>query len=267
MQKVRVGSAEIIQLGEGTRGIPGDLAYPDAGDRLREQFPQLLDESGAITVSHACFAVVVGGQTILVDTGLGPTRGGAMLDALQAAGIRPEDVDVVINTHVHGDHTGGNVDEAMDPPKPRFGSARYYFPQLDWDHYRAQEEPPASLARDLEPIANDDRLELYQGEHAIGEALTIIPTPGHTPGHSSVMIQSGEERAYILGDAFVNPLELDEPFWRNMFDWDSEVAGKTRLRLFDRLIQEGTLAAIVHYPPPGLGRFAEVEGRRVWQPI
>jgi glyoxylase-like metal-dependent hydrolase (beta-lactamase superfamily II) len=267
MHKVRVGDAEVIQLGEGTRPIPGSAAYPEAGEQLAQRFPDMLDADGAITVSHACFAVVADGQAILVDTGLGPSRGGAMLDELGAAGIAPADVAIVVNTHVHGDHTGGNVDESADPPAPRFRDARYYFPRLDWDHYRAQAEPPPTLARDLEPIAAHDQLELYEGECAISPSLTLIPTPGHTPGHSSVRVESAGERAYVVGDALVTLLELEEPFWRNMFDWDSQRAGETRLELFDRLIREGALAAIVHYPPPGLGRFAEVAGKRVWRPI
>jgi len=267
MQKVRVGDAEIIQLGEGTRPIPGNLAYPEAGAQLAERFPHLLDENAAVTVSHACFAVVVDGRRILVDTGLGHSRGGAMLDELDAAGIRPDQIDLVVNTHVHGDHTGGNVDDSVDPPAPRFREARYYFPQLDWDHYRAQAEPPPSLARDLEPIAAHDRLELYSGECAPSESVTLIPTPGHTPGHSSVVVDSGGERAYVVGDALITQLELEEPFWKNMFDWDSRIAGQTRVQLLDRLVREQALAAIVHYPPPGLGRFADIDGRRTWRPI
>ena len=103
--------------------------------------------------------------------------------------------------------------------------------------------------------------DLIEGEHQITEELTALPTPGHTPGHISIMIHSAGQRGFILGDVAHSPAQAHYTDWSPSFDVDPDVALTTRHRVLDRLEREGLLISAGHYPEPGFGRPARGEGR------
>jgi glyoxylase-like metal-dependent hydrolase (beta-lactamase superfamily II) len=117
------------------------------------------------------------------------------------------------------------------------------------------------------PLEELGLLELMQGEHALTSELTALPTPGHTPGHMSILISSQGERALILGDAVHHPAQLQEPDWVSRADMDPDQARVTRRALLDRLESEETLIAAGHFPAPGFGNLVRLNGRRYWQPL
>jgi glyoxylase-like metal-dependent hydrolase (beta-lactamase superfamily II) len=115
------------------------------------------------------------------------------------------------------------------------------------------------------PLEQLGLVELMHGEHAISRELTAVPTPGHTPGHVSILITSQGERALVLGDAAHNPAQIIEPDWVSRADMDPDLTRQTRRALIERLEREKILVAAGHFPAPGFGRIVKLEGRRYWQ--
>ena len=103
------------------------------------------------------------------------------------------------------------------------------------------------------------------GEHRLTRDLTAMPTPGHTPGHMSILITSQGERGLILGDAAHNPAQLQETDWVSRADMDPEVTRQTRRALVERLEREQIVVAAGHFPAPGFGKVLRLQGRRYWQ--
>ena len=110
-------------------------------------------------------------------------------------------------------------------------------------------------------------LYLLDGEDIVAEAFTAIPTPGHSPGHASLLVSSGGEQALILGDVFAHPAQVTEPTWNIHFDADKEQASFTRAQLLDWLEADEITVAAGHIPGSGFGRVVNEEGRRHWLPL
>ena len=111
-------------------------------------------------------------------------------------------------------------------------------------------------------------LDLIEGEYSITDELTTLPTPGHTPGHISIVISSGGQRGFILGDIAHSVAQAHYTDWSPAFDVDRNLARRTRHEVLDRLEADGSLVSAGHLlPDPGFGRFVRQEGRRVWQGI
>jgi glyoxylase-like metal-dependent hydrolase (beta-lactamase superfamily II) len=115
------------------------------------------------------------------------------------------------------------------------------------------------------PLEQLGLIEFMNGEHILTRDLTAIPTPGHTPGHMSIMVTSQGERALILGDVVHNPAQVHETDWVSRADMDPDQTRVTRRTLMERLEQEGITAASGHFPAPGFGKVIRLEGRRYWQ--
>jgi glyoxylase-like metal-dependent hydrolase (beta-lactamase superfamily II) len=199
--------------------------------------------------------------TVLVDTGVGPQAmgpGGKLLVELEKAGVDPEDVDTVFLTHLHGDHLGWSV---RPDGEPVFANARYVTQAAEW------EISAPYLGRAIAALDERGVLELLDGEEPVGEELTAIPTPGHSPGHSSLLVSSGGEQALISGDAIVHPAQATEPTWNVHFDMDKEQAARTREMLLAWLEADGITVASGHIPGSGFGRVACDGGGRYWQTL
>jgi glyoxylase-like metal-dependent hydrolase (beta-lactamase superfamily II) len=237
--------------------------YTGAGDALND-YKHYLNEDGAVVLNFGCFLLRDGNMTVLVDTGWGPEMQGKLPEELAAAGVSPGEVDQVLFTHLHGDHTGWNIDRATG--KPLFAKATYLVPGADWAHYSRQAPPPESFTRDVEPLSKLGCMELFEGERQLSPSLTAVPTPGHTPGHTSVAISSGAAKGFILGDVVLSPIDAEEPDFQNSFDWDHEIARTTRLRMLAQLSGDGSIVGASHLPPPGLGRFVKDGTKTRWQP-
>lgn len=262
MKRTRVGNVDVIALVDTVQAYPAAGVYPKAGDAIKA-YSRYLDSEGRVALNFGCFALRDGATTILVDTGLGPESNGQLLAELDAAGVRREAISAVIFTHLHGDHTGWNLERATG--KPNFPNASYLVPRGDWDHYSSQGAP--SFVRDVAPLEALGRLDLIDGERVLTQACVALPTPGHTPGHTSIAISSGSERGFILGDVVLSPIDAEEPSLENSFDWDSAMAGETRKRILERLSGDGSLVGGSHLPAPGLGHFALAKGKTAWQPL
>jgi len=266
-ETVQVGSATIVHLSDTERPYPAREVYPEVADAAWNEYRQALTADGSIVLNFGCYLVIADGRTVLVDTGWGPTYEGRLLDELAAAQVSPQQIDAVVCTHLHGDHIGWNVVEEGGASRPRFPRARYLLPEADWNHYTTQPEPSALIRTQVLPLESLGVMDLVNGEYTLSPSVTIVPTPGHTPGHQSVAILSGGAHGFILGDVAVSPVEAHETDWKNRFDWDSALAGRTRHAVLDRLERSAALVGASHFPKPGLGRFVREGGRRRWVDI
>ena len=215
---------------------------------------------------------------ILIETGIGgkpgdrdtatPADEGTLLTSLAALGVAPEDIDVVINTHLHADHCGWNtstVDGAEGASCRRSRTLPTVISAEEWDAATHPNERTRAtyLARNLDPIA--DRLELVDGEHAITDELIFVPAPGHTAGHSTVVIRSGQEWGVYLGDLAQHRAQLERTAWVSGLDILPLVSMETKRRLMDECIEAGALLMFCHGPYPGVGRMTRTpEGYRKW---
>jgi len=263
MERRQLGSYEVIALADTVQSYPATAVYPAAGDALAG-YAAYLDATGAVALNFACFLLVGSGLTVLVDTGWGPEFDGQLPSEMKAAGVDPASVDVVTFTHLHGDHTGWNFDRGTGARF--FANARYLVPRLDWEHYAAQQPPSGSFERDMRPLEATGRLELFDGGHVLAPGLTAVPTPGHTPGHTSFAIDSGGTRGFVLGDVVLTRIDAERPELDCSFDWDHAIARATREATIARLAADQSLVGASHLPAPGFGRFRVEAGRSSWQP-
>ncbi len=258
-----VGDVEIVSLFDVDFAFDPHRVWPSAGADL-DAYQDRLETDGRVLMNCLCFLLRADDRTILVDTGMGPESNGKLMEELHGIGVEPRDVDQVVFTHLHGDHTGWNIDRATG--EPLFPRATYLVPRGDWDEQTAKSQPAASFVRDIAPLRTLGRMELIEDGYVLGPSLTAIHTPGHTLGHTSIAVRSAGEQALVLGDVFLTSIDVEVPDWSGPFDSDQNLARRTRHAVLDRLEASGELVAPAHVPGPGFGRIVREEGRRVWRP-
>ncbi|MFE5912131.1 MBL fold metallo-hydrolase [Streptomyces wedmorensis] len=263
--RLRIGSTEIIALadGEGPFFSPRAEAFPDAtADQWAEADrydPGAVDAEGRWRLQFRAYAIRSDKGVVVVDAGIGPADSpagswapvpGVLPESLAAAGIDPAEVDTVVLTHLHTDHVGwavvteaavpsagGEVDgkaSAGDAPSER----RPYFPNAEYLLQRAEFDAVDALNPQLrealtDPLQAAGRLRLLDGDTTlrIGRA---VATPGHTPGHQSVLIADGREVALVTGDLLVHALQLLHPELAYGHEADPEAARHSRQRMLAR---------------------------------
>ena len=266
MRSITVGRVEISALTD----IEGaffrlDQIFPgvmeDQWEPYLHRYPWAFANRETLRGRVGSYVLRSDGGTVLVDTGVGPQAmgaGGKLLVELENAGVHPEDVDTVFLTHLHGDHLGWSV---KPDGEPVFPEARYVTQAAEW------KISAPYLGRAVTGLDDLGVLELLDGEEPVGEELTAIPTPGHSPGHSSLLVSSDGEQALVSGDTIVHPAQATEPTWNVHFDLDKEQAARTREMLLAWLEADGIIVAAGHIPGSGFGRVVRdggEPGRRYW---
>ena len=212
------------------------------------------------------WVIEVDGLTVLVDTGVGNDRDRPamppidhldtdFLDALRRAGVAPEAVDVVINTHVHSDHVGWNTKRDGDSWVPTFPNARYLIPEADYRFFHPDNAEARPAARtvfedSILPVDEAGQIELWSDDHQISETLRLRPAPGHTPGSSVLWLDAGRPAVFV-GDLTHSPLQLHRPSDPCAFDEDLEAAAVTRKRVLTEATRRRAVVIPAHYPGRG----------------
>ena len=274
IHRVNVGNAELVALQDSWAAVPPTGFFNTTQAADWEPYGELLDEDGNITLNLGSWLIISQGSTILVDSGIGgrpvemlPLKSApALPDVIREAGISPDEIDVVAFTHLHFDHTGWNTTDVDGRPQPLFTNARHIVQQAEWDYWTSSDELKAGAQYDnvLAPILDAGLIDFVEGEHTLTSEVTSIPTPGHTPGHVSLAVNSGGESAYVLGDAAHHMVQLTETDWCPSADVDPATSTASRRALFDRIERENALIASGHFRFPGLGRAARSDGARVF---
>ena len=272
---IRVGDVEIMALSDGMLEFDLCNFFPTIPADNWRDYQSHLTEEHKVRFNLGSYLIRSDGLTILVDTGLGPRPAntpdvpwGELLRDFQANGVRPDQVDMVVMTHLHRDHVGWNVLAEGERYVPTFPKARYWMSAKDWEASHQPEVQPTRFPNAptcVWPLADLGLVELMHGEHSLTRDLTAVPTPGHTPGHMSILVTSRGERALVLGDAAHSPVQLQEPDWVSRADMDPEVTRQTRRALLDRLEREDIIVAAGHFQAPGFGKIVRLQGRRYWQ--
>ncbi|MEV4145117.1 MBL fold metallo-hydrolase [Amycolatopsis sp. NPDC049691] len=227
------------------------------------------------------------GRVVLVDTGVGNDRqrpqiplfdhlATPFLDRLAEAGVRPEDVDVVVNTHIHYDHVGWNTLLRNGDWVPTFPNATYVIPRADrtyFDPRNAHRRPAPRTAHEqlrregsllvyadsIAPVLG--KAVLWEGTHRIDRNLTLEPAPGHTPGSSVLRLVSGNDRAVFVGDLLHSPVQILEPQHSSCFCEDPAQAAATRLSVLERAADDHELVIPAHFGGPGAVEVERAGGR------
>jgi glyoxylase-like metal-dependent hydrolase (beta-lactamase superfamily II) len=209
---------------------------------------------------------------VLIDTGLGdvkfgPMSGGALLGEMASAGIKPEEIDTVFLTHLHFDHAGA----CLKSGQPTFPNATYRWSSAEntfWNTTGNPNDPTRTLFSQKDMIAAiGPKFEPADDGATIAPGVNVIATPGHTPGHAGVVVSSGGERAFILGDTISCPVQLEETEWSGLGDMDPGLARRTQEKVAQELEGDGALLATAHFPGLTFGRVLRGEGKRYWAPI
>jgi glyoxylase-like metal-dependent hydrolase (beta-lactamase superfamily II) len=269
----KIGDLDVLAVSDGFMKFRPTLYYAGTAPEQWEPHKRWMDHQGNIEFSLGCFLVRSGEHRVLIDTGLGSIplftfRGGALMGELAAAGVRPEEIDTVFITHLHSDHCGTCALEGDNGLRPAFPNAVYRWTSDEHAHWLSAPQPPGTdFSISGLQKALSDRFEAADDGAALAPGVNVIATPGHTPGHAGVIVSSGSERAFILGDVISCPVQLEEPEWRGMGDMDRELARRTQEAVAQEMEGSGALLATSHFPGLTFGRVLRGEGRRYFQPL
>jgi len=256
---------------------PLEQAFPQveaaAWAPWRQRHPEAFGGPGRWRLRDWCFVVRGRDRVVLVDTGVGgPGAPGAtwigvpgqLPEELTAAGVEPDEIDLVVLTHLHLDHIGWNLAWDGDQALPMFPRARYLVQRSDWELFASRgEDAREAFDRCVAPLQALGVAELLEGDRTLDAELSLLHTPGHTPGSQSLLVRSGEEAALLWGDVANHPAQVGEPDWGPGSDVLPEVAKGTRRRLLGQLETEGMWLAPAHFPEP-FGTVTRVDGARRW---
>lgn len=286
-ERLKVGNAEIAVATDAEfRYVPAQFIPGVPADRWRPYLkgadPEALLESRVTT-----YVVRSQGKNILVDAGVGRHGlwrfgDGHLLDSLKELDLAPEDIDYVLPTHLHLDHVGWNTTPTPNGPVPTFPRARYLFQQADWDAFTSDEflnRPSVSpMSANMQnmirlavlPLKDTGLMDLIGPEQVITDEVTLLHTPGHTPGSVSVLVQSGSEAALLVGDAAHNPAQFTESDWSPAVDIDPSLSARSRKALAEQAVRLQALVAGGHLAPPdepAFGRIILMDGRPMWRGV
>ncbi|WP_410677185.1 MBL fold metallo-hydrolase [Amycolatopsis sp. cmx-4-68] len=229
--RIRIGATTVTYLPDGAVHADPEVIFPATAARDWTSHRQLLDTNGWLTATVGSFLVRTDSSAALVDLGLGRVnfavpgvatyQGGRLLASLHAEGLSATDIDLVLFTHLHRDHVGWTSDGMGGLTFP---NAWHLVDRAEWDHWQSHTD---ATGPDLETVLTplSPIVEFFDARPP-EPGLQTIPTPGHTPGHTSVLITdpASETRLLILGDAMHTTAQLTEPHWHFRSDADPALA-------------------------------------------
>jgi glyoxylase-like metal-dependent hydrolase (beta-lactamase superfamily II) len=238
--------------------------------------PHFVDKDGYLLQKIQTLVIDVGGKRIAVDTCIGNDKARAnpgwnmlqmpFLEDLAKAGYPAEGIDYVVCTHLHVDHVGWNTRLVDGRWVPTFPNARYLFARPEFDYWKS--EPDASgddiFGDSVAPIVDEGLADLVAVDHQITPEVRLNSTPGHTPGHVSVVVESQGERAVITGDMIHTPIQIAQLELCSSFDYDAEAAQATRRSFLERWSDGRTLVIGTHFATPTAG-ICQPDGEGRWR--
>ncbi|AUY53384.1 MBL fold metallo-hydrolase [Streptomyces sp. CB01881] len=288
MERIVLGDAEIIRVVEWQGPFaPAQAIVPGlAATAWKENEDWLAPDhwepsTDSYVAALQTWVIRHKGRTVLVDTGVGNgrerphtpqfhQRQGDFPARLAAAGVRPEEVDVVVNTHLHADHVGWNTVDRDGTWVPAFPNAVYLMPAADHAALAAdaaddapsptagteaergpREDRRLMYADSILPVERAGQTVLWEDTHRIDDGLTLETAPGHSPGSSVLRLASHGERAVFVGDLLHSPVQILHPSSNSCFCEDPAQAAASRLRVLERAADERELVIPAHFGGSG----------------
>ena len=243
------------------------------------------DENFTVPMSLHCLLIQVEGQNIVVDTGLGVNLTdkvrqrwalsrpqGTLFDGLVRLGLQPEDIDLVIDTHLHSDHSSGNViyDSETDAYRPAFPNATYVVQQREYDDAIHPNERTAAtyLKENWDVLIKEDRLRLLDGDSELAPGVFGVVTPGHTPGHMSVRLEREGQHALFACDMASYAVHFERLGWMTAYDVEPLVTLETKRRWQQWALETNAVIIFPHDPKRPAGRLGHDDrGRLALTPV
>ncbi len=260
-----VDGGEVIQ-----EGIPA--ATPNAAKAISWLAPHYAAADGKLKAAVWSFVIRLRDLTIVVDTGVGDGRNRPAVPVW--ANLRtgflerftkvcdPSSVDIVLNTHMHFDHVGWNVTLVDGQPTPTFPNAKYIFVEPEFSYWKSKpakelDDDRWGFAECVLSIHEAGLSRLVPADHHPIPEITFLPTPGHTPGHVSFLIESQGQSAVISGDALHHPCQIAHADWGTPFDTDTNQANASRAALLERFADTDTIFIGTHFAEPVSGKIVK----------
>jgi len=228
------------------------------------------NDQGQVRMNFGCYLITNGDRSIMIDAGIGDTPGGPpgmtaglMPAAVDSLGIDRESIETVLYSHMHYDHIGGSQRDG----EVVFPNARHVFHDKEWSFWKSADSDLAQAARKImQPLLDQDLVDFVDKDTEILPGVTAVESFGHTPGHLTVSVFSDATRTLIGGDVSNHPFQVEHPHWSLPVDNDQALAGTTRDRVFNELLESKSNFVAGHYPMPGIGKIITDDGVRVYQP-
>jgi glyoxylase-like metal-dependent hydrolase (beta-lactamase superfamily II) len=255
--RLSIGDFELTALSDGL--------YPLDGGALFGIVPKVLwsrkvtaDEKNLVSVGLNSVLVRTGGKNILIETGVGNKLSEKMvaiygqpaelLDRLSKIGVSPDDIDIVINSHLHFDHCGWNTIRRSGAIVPTFPKATYYVQEGEWQHaHEGQRDSVSYVHENYDPLVESGRMKLLKGKGEIVPGISVEVFPGHTRDMQAIMIQSGGKKACYISDLIPTSAHV-EVNWGMSFDLYPLETIESRKKYYARAIPENWLMLFTHDP-------------------
>ena len=286
-EQVRIGDTTVTYLPDGEVRLHPTEVFPESAPDGWARHAAYLDEDGRLPVSVGSFLVRTQSYVALIDLGLGEVdfevpgfasfRGGRLLKSLAEEGIGADDIDVVLFTHLHHDHVGWTTNVAPSPGMATrsvdgltFARATHYVRREEWDHWSGVEDVVGPHLEAVQrPLA--ERIKFVDDPGFDLPGLEILPTAGHTPGHSSVIVSDSRSnrRLVILGDVMHTQAQVSDPDWNFRFDVDPDRSRSTRREVLRRFAGGNDIIAGGHFAGSVFGRIgtpAMIHRWATWNP-
>ncbi|MFD9697510.1 MBL fold metallo-hydrolase [Lentzea sp. NPDC059081] len=295
MDTIELGGVSVTRVWEyyGSVEMTPEVFFPETSRQVWDEqwlAPEHLDPAtGTVRAAIQTWLLRSEGKTILVDTGVGNHKERPyspiwshldtdFLGNLARAGVRPEDVDIVVNTHLHVDHVGWNTRLDDRAWVPTFPNATYLMPKADFDFWNPENGRVPALGRgnqnvfedSVAPVHQAGLTQLWEDGHRIDAHLRLEPAPGHTPGSSVLTLASGTDRAVFVGDLMHSPVQVLEPDANSCFCEDPAQSRATRRRILGEAADTTTLVFPAHFAGGGaveVTRDADTFAIKDWAPF
>jgi glyoxylase-like metal-dependent hydrolase (beta-lactamase superfamily II) len=266
--RYNVGSYQITAVTDGrnTFKLPDTFVLNAQKDAVNAALAAAYMEKDMMTIPYTPIVINTGSKLIVMDTGTGEANferskgvGGQFHSNLKAAGIDRNAVDTVIISHFHGDHINGLI---TPDGKPSFPNAEILVPAVEMKYFMDDGEMSRQTTERMKGVFAGARtvfdklnrkVTQYDAGKEVAPGITSVATPGHTPGHMSYVVASGDKKVYVQADVTNHPaLFARNPGWHAFFDQDPKMAEETRRKVYDMLVAEKMMVQGFHYPFPGL---------------
>lgn len=237
----------------------------------------ITDPARPVPFNFGSFLVRGDGRVILIDTGRGAIArtmnmpgGGELPARLAEVGVRPAEIDTIVHTHLHPDHCGWDIDDDRAGERT-FPGATTVIARKELEYWRSAAADANSqigfIRSRLDSLEAAEVIRTFEGEHVLGHSVTIIPTPGHTPGHCSVMLASEGQHLLILGDAAHHPTHLEHPEWIPAADLDPDESVRSRHKVCKLAIDHDAVVTGGHFPILTRGHVRRTPQGYRWDPL